>query len=233
MEGPLSAPRIFTLCTIFGRMPGIEPELLRPQPGVLPMSYTHPEEKIIPWELGFSSLLFCGDARTFPSSYDNPCPCPQHALLFIWSTPWSNVINVIQPRSPPPDPHHDPHNDQSWTAVQQYFKNYSTVQYILILARVFSIFYSTFSNLYIGFISLVILAKIWGQKCILQISTQPWKWKIGEFLDLLFTISSLEICYFASKRKRNKLSVHCTKCTVSCTLKIFSIYLHPKLWLIN
>ena len=32
----------FTLCTIFGRMPGIEHELLRPQPGVLPLSYTHP-----------------------------------------------------------------------------------------------------------------------------------------------------------------------------------------------
>ena len=27
---------------MFGRMPGIEPELLRPQPGVLPMSYTQP-----------------------------------------------------------------------------------------------------------------------------------------------------------------------------------------------
>ena len=32
---------IFTLCTIFGRMPGTELELLRPQPGVLLMSYTH------------------------------------------------------------------------------------------------------------------------------------------------------------------------------------------------
>ena len=32
----------FTVSTIFGRMPGIEPVLLRPQPGVLPMSYTHP-----------------------------------------------------------------------------------------------------------------------------------------------------------------------------------------------
>ena len=32
--------RFFTyfLCTIFGRVPGIEPELLQPQPGVLPMS---------------------------------------------------------------------------------------------------------------------------------------------------------------------------------------------------
>ena len=28
----------------FGRMPGFEPKLLRLQPGVLPMSYTHPEE---------------------------------------------------------------------------------------------------------------------------------------------------------------------------------------------
>ena len=34
--------RNFTLCTIFGRIPGIEPELLRLQPGVLPLSYTHP-----------------------------------------------------------------------------------------------------------------------------------------------------------------------------------------------
>ena len=40
-EGPLSAPRILTLCTIFGMMQGIEPELLRLQLGVLPMSYTH------------------------------------------------------------------------------------------------------------------------------------------------------------------------------------------------
>ena len=32
----------FTLCTIFGRMPGIEPELLRPKPGVLQLSDTHP-----------------------------------------------------------------------------------------------------------------------------------------------------------------------------------------------
>ena len=43
--GPLLRPRIFTLCTLqyllFGRMPGFEPELLRPQPGVLPLSYTH------------------------------------------------------------------------------------------------------------------------------------------------------------------------------------------------
>ena len=39
--GSRTPSRGFTLCTIFGRMPGIEPELLRPQPGVLPMSYTH------------------------------------------------------------------------------------------------------------------------------------------------------------------------------------------------
>ena len=37
-----SPSRVFTLCTVFGRMPGFEPELLRPQPGFLPMSYTHP-----------------------------------------------------------------------------------------------------------------------------------------------------------------------------------------------
>ena len=40
--------RFFTyfLCTIFGRVPGIEPELLQPQPGVLPMSYTHPYNNV-------------------------------------------------------------------------------------------------------------------------------------------------------------------------------------------
>ena len=40
--GSALRPKNFTLCTIFGRMPGIEPELLRPQTGVLPMSFTHP-----------------------------------------------------------------------------------------------------------------------------------------------------------------------------------------------
>ena len=34
--------RHYEVAKIFGRMPGIEPELLRPQPGVLSMSYTHP-----------------------------------------------------------------------------------------------------------------------------------------------------------------------------------------------
>ena len=34
-------PGFYTICTIFGRMPGFEPELLQLQPGVLPMSYTH------------------------------------------------------------------------------------------------------------------------------------------------------------------------------------------------
>ena len=37
-----TVPGIFTLCTIFGRTPGFEPMLLRLQPGVLPISYTHP-----------------------------------------------------------------------------------------------------------------------------------------------------------------------------------------------
>ena len=38
-EGPLSVPSFyFTVCTVFGRMPGFEPEVLRPQPGVLPIS---------------------------------------------------------------------------------------------------------------------------------------------------------------------------------------------------
>ena len=41
-------PEIFTLCTIFGRMPGFELELLRQQPGVLPMSYTHPMSYTVP-----------------------------------------------------------------------------------------------------------------------------------------------------------------------------------------
>ena len=41
---PNSVPGLFIryICTIFGRMPGIEPELLRLQPDVLPMSFTHP-----------------------------------------------------------------------------------------------------------------------------------------------------------------------------------------------
>ena len=47
---PVLRPGIFnlSLCTIFGRMQGFKPELLRPQPGVLPVSYTHPflREKI-------------------------------------------------------------------------------------------------------------------------------------------------------------------------------------------
>ena len=42
-----SPPRDFTLCTIFGRMPGIKPKLLQPQPGVLPMSYTHPKGRFV------------------------------------------------------------------------------------------------------------------------------------------------------------------------------------------
>ena len=40
-EGPLSVPG-FTLCTIFGRIPEFKLELLRLQPGVLSMSYSHP-----------------------------------------------------------------------------------------------------------------------------------------------------------------------------------------------
>ena len=40
---PYSVPVFYTgtFCTIFSRMPGFEPELLRQQPGVLPMSNTH------------------------------------------------------------------------------------------------------------------------------------------------------------------------------------------------
>ena len=34
-----SSSQVFT---IFGRIPGFEPELMRPRPDVLPMSYTHP-----------------------------------------------------------------------------------------------------------------------------------------------------------------------------------------------
>ena len=43
-QGPVLRPGFFytgTFCTIFSRMPGFEPELLRQQPGVLPMSNTH------------------------------------------------------------------------------------------------------------------------------------------------------------------------------------------------
>ena len=39
---PYSVPGVFTFCSIFGRMLEFEPELMRLQPGVLPMSYTHP-----------------------------------------------------------------------------------------------------------------------------------------------------------------------------------------------
>ena len=54
-----SPSRVFTLCTIFGRMTGFEPELLRPQPGVLPilnelhtsLNYTRPNLPIFGIEL--------------------------------------------------------------------------------------------------------------------------------------------------------------------------------------
>ena len=57
LGGSALHPEIFTLCTIFGRMPGIEPELLQPQPGVLPMSYTHLFQ--------FFSVFFCRKFRLF------------------------------------------------------------------------------------------------------------------------------------------------------------------------
>ena len=41
-KGPLSVLGFYSMyCTIFGRMPGFEPDLLRLKPGVLPMSITH------------------------------------------------------------------------------------------------------------------------------------------------------------------------------------------------
>ena len=39
-------PEFFTLCTIFGRMPGFETELQQTQPSVLPMIYTHPQKMV-------------------------------------------------------------------------------------------------------------------------------------------------------------------------------------------
>ena len=45
-KAPYTVPGIFTLCTIFGRIPGFEPELIRPPPGVLPMSFTHPHDNM-------------------------------------------------------------------------------------------------------------------------------------------------------------------------------------------
>ena len=39
MEGPLFVLGLYFMYCI-GRMPGYEPELLRPQPDVLPLSYT-------------------------------------------------------------------------------------------------------------------------------------------------------------------------------------------------
>ena len=42
-EGTLFVPSLYLMySTVFGRMPEFESELLRPQPGVLPISYTHP-----------------------------------------------------------------------------------------------------------------------------------------------------------------------------------------------
>ena len=46
---PVLRPENFILFTIFGRMPGFEPELLRPQLGVLPMSCTHPWMSNLIW----------------------------------------------------------------------------------------------------------------------------------------------------------------------------------------
>ena len=40
-QGPVHRSWVFTLFTMLSSMPGFETELLRPQPGVLPMSYTH------------------------------------------------------------------------------------------------------------------------------------------------------------------------------------------------
>ena len=40
--GSVSPPQVFYFMYIIGRVPGFEPEMLRLQPGVLPLSYTHP-----------------------------------------------------------------------------------------------------------------------------------------------------------------------------------------------
>ena len=62
-QGSVLRPGIFTLCTIIGRMPGLESELLRSQPGVLPINYLSPLSQILitlPFFL-FIAKCFRGD----------------------------------------------------------------------------------------------------------------------------------------------------------------------------
>ena len=81
----------FTLCTIFGRRPGFEPELLRLQQGVLPMSYTHP----------------------FPF-YRSQSAAKATRLLFVGQAEKGLYIFLFIPPPPPvadpdlPDPNHFP-----------------------------------------------------------------------------------------------------------------------------
>ena len=77
-EGPHSD--ILTLCIIFGGMPGFKPEILRPQPGVLPMSYTHP---------------------TFPISQSHPAESAR--ILAAITLPQLLFTSATQERNPPKD----------------------------------------------------------------------------------------------------------------------------------
>ena len=84
-------PEIFTLCSIFGRIPGFEPELQRPQPGVLPMSFTHPFPI-------FSDLTLSGQK----SDYLRVVFAPLHQPSLPHSTQWLSPLPPAPPSDLPP-----------------------------------------------------------------------------------------------------------------------------------
>ena len=67
--------------TIFGRMPGIELELLRPQPGVLPMSYTH--SLIIYLSVTFNIKKNCTHVFILHYCTCSPLPVPNHPIISL------------------------------------------------------------------------------------------------------------------------------------------------------
>ena len=81
-------PEIFTLCTIFDRMLGIEPELLPPQPGVLPMSYTHPYERY--------TSLFC----VWHCPFKGLCRCFRNRVSIPRGDWLAKVLNSVESDSP-------------------------------------------------------------------------------------------------------------------------------------
>ena len=54
---PVLRPGFYTLCIIFGRMPGFEPELLGLQPGVLPVPHSYVVQRSI--YLPFAPIHMC------------------------------------------------------------------------------------------------------------------------------------------------------------------------------